>query len=93
MANKHQVLEVFDKNPHWTSHQIAKHLDCMPEYVRTTLSRNGRSLHRRNRGGEQTRKIDYVSAKKLRSKGYTLQRIADRFGVCVSAVCVALARS
>jgi hypothetical protein len=40
MANKHQVLSIFTKNPELTSAQIALRLGCMPEYVRATLSRH-----------------------------------------------------
>ncbi len=44
MANKHQVISFFNKNPGCTSAEIAEDLDCDSAYVRATLRRAGLKL-------------------------------------------------
>lgn len=45
MANKHQVIELHGKG--LTNSQIAKELECFPEYVRRTLARNDLAPNRK----------------------------------------------
>ncbi len=75
MANKHEVLNVFDRNPQLSSSEIAERVGCKPEYVRATLQRNGRTLHRSpgNASPLQLRE----TAKSLRDKAAVLEARAD----------------
>ena len=41
MATKHEVIALHRQHPDWSSGRIAEELDCLPEYVRVTLQRNG----------------------------------------------------
>ena len=44
MTTKHDVIRTHLENPAWSAYEIALHLDCLPEYVRKTASRNGLTL-------------------------------------------------
>lgn len=41
MASKQQVIDLSIKHPTWTARDIAEHLDCLPEYVRSCKRRYG----------------------------------------------------
>lgn len=76
MANKHQVIELFKKNPDCTSGEIADVLDCDSAYVRATLTRAGLKLV----GSYQYR--DPSSRKGLLALG----RAAQRAGLTVGDI-------
>ncbi len=44
MTTKHEVIEAHRLNPLYTAAMLARHLDCMPEYVSATARRNGLKL-------------------------------------------------
>ena len=50
MANKHQVLKLFEKS--WSDKRIAENLDCLQAYVRAVRARefgNGNEVDRKSR--------------------------------------------
>jgi len=48
MATKHQVLELFEREPNLSSGEIAARLGCHSSWVRATFHRNGIKLARSN---------------------------------------------
>ena len=60
MVTKDQVIETHRVNPNWGAVQIAKHLGCLPAYVRATAKRNGLVLPRgtRSRPGENATTVE-----------------------------------
>jgi hypothetical protein len=46
MPRKHQVIELFEREPHLSSGEIAARLGCGSSWVRATFQRNGLKLAR-----------------------------------------------
>ena len=84
MANRKQVLALFDANPNTTSTAIANKLGCCSAYVRATLSRNGRYLARSKHMSNKLQ--DWERQAIIDAIGEKQEALAHEFNVSIWAI-------